>query len=50
MAEINPTLEHIADDELGEFTLPHTDPDPPADSEQERDRYDDQILAALVSP
>jgi hypothetical protein len=50
MSEIAPTLEQVTDTEVGEFPLPHVDPDDAADPQDERDRYDEQILAALVSP
>lgn len=33
-----------------EFDLPATSPDPDIDAEVEREHYDEQILAALVSP
>jgi hypothetical protein len=52
MSDIAPTLklELAGDDEAGEFMLPHLDPAPADSPEGERDRYDEQILAALVSP
>jgi hypothetical protein len=52
MSDIAPVLdlEQAADDEAGEFTLPRVEPETAADPEQEHDRYDGQILAALVSP
>jgi hypothetical protein len=43
-------LELDADDDAGEFFLPHVDSATSPDPENERARYDDQILAALVSP
>jgi hypothetical protein len=41
-----------ADDELlsVEFDLPHPDEDLEVRAEAERERYDEQILAALVAP
>ncbi|MEA2168181.1 MAG: hypothetical protein QOF76_1481 [Solirubrobacteraceae bacterium] len=37
------------EDEAGEFFLPHVNPGAPR-PEDEREQYDEQILAALVSP
>lgn len=52
MADTTPTrfMELADEDGAGEFTLPHLDASASPDPDDERERYDEQILAALVSP
>lgn len=47
-------LEQAGDDDAGEFFIPSAEPEAEAatatDAATERERYDEMILAALVSP
>ncbi len=43
-------LEQAGDDDAGEFFIPSAEPEAATDAVAEGERYDEMILAALVSP